>query len=141
MTISEAIEHKRKQYQEGLQSCLCFYAFSKEQFETNKIPKNAPNEEFISCGGGMYIHKSNENKLKHFLEVDSKKLDKEFLQNIDQKEHIYFELLCHECFYTEQPEDILEILKYYYTDESEETLLQKIKEVYSEKLKERRQSQ
>lgn len=136
MTISEAIEKYHSKYYEELHKTGIFYSFTQEQFEENKIPKSAPIEEFISCGNGMYIHKSNEHKLNEFYKTKDKELRKEFLKSIPQEELIYYELLNHECFYTEEPLEILDIIKCYYSEEPEENLVNKIKEIYSKHRKE-----
>lgn len=117
-------------YNEELNKTGIFFAFSNQQFEENKIPKDET-EGFISCGGGMYIHKKNKSKLDDFFNITEKKLQKDFLSKTTIEEMIQYELINHECFLTGEPFEILELIRSYYQDTSEDEIKRKIESIYS----------
>lgn len=120
-----------KTYQEEFKKTGVFWAFSNAQFEENKTHKDAPDNEYLSVGAGGYIHKSNKEKLDYFLKVKSKELAKDFTSKIDIEDLIKYELANHECYYTGNYLDILDLINGYYEDIPREQLADKIKDVYN----------
>lgn len=117
-------------YNEELNKTGIFFAFTKQQFEENKIPKDKT-EGFISCGVGMYIHKSNKSNLDNFFNITEKELQKDFLSKTTIEEMIQYELINHECYYTQEPLEILDLIKGYYEEIPEEEIKAKIESIYS----------
>lgn len=124
-----------KKYDEELMKTGIFFAFSNEQFEENKIPKEAKDNEFISCGMGMFIHKSNKKKLDDFFATTEKELKKELKEKTTIEEMIQYELINHECYYTQEPLEILDLIQSYYQETPEEEIKQKIESIYSKTYK------
>lgn len=120
-----------KKYDEELMKTGIFFAFSKEQFQENKIPKEAQDNEFIFCGMGGYIHESNKKKLDEFFKTTEKQLKKELKDNTTIEEMIQYELINHECYYTQEPFEIIALIKGYYGEIPEEEIKSKIESIYS----------
>lgn len=80
-------------------------------------------------GNGGYIHKSNIDKLNNFLNITVPKLKRKFTDNIKIEEFIEYELVNHECYYTGDFSEVLNIIKKYY-DMSDEEIYIKVKSVY-----------
>lgn len=118
-----------KKYTEELKNTGIFWAFGREQFEDNKTHKDAPDNEYLSVFSGGYIHKSNSSKLDNFFKNIVPKLKKEFTDNIKIEDLIKYELINHECYYTGDFSDVLDIIKDYY-DLPDEEIYQKVKSVY-----------
>ena len=82
-----------------MNECGVFFAFSQNQFEKNKTPKQE-DEKYVSMGGGGYLPKS---KANAWLE-GCKELDAWFKEATKsakiRKENILYELGNHECYYT-----------------------------------------
>jgi len=122
-----------KKYNKELQKSGIFYAFSNEQFKNNKIPSNAPDNEFLSWFGGSYIHKDNKSKLVDFFDVKVKELQKEFKDNIKIEDYIKYELSNHECYYTSDYLSIDYLVIELYPELSIQEVHKKIKEVFYNK--------
>lgn len=129
-------ENYSKKYNDELKKTGIFFAFSDEQFKENQIPKEAPIEDFISCGMGGYIHKSNKKNLDKFFETTEKELKKDFLSKVTIESMIEYELINHECFYTGEPLSIVDLIQSYYEDKTEEEIVNLIKSIYNKKIKE-----
>lgn len=129
-------ENYSKKYDEELMKTGIFFAFSEEQFKENQIPKDEPIEDFISCGMGGYIHKSNKPKLDDFFNRTEKELKKDFVSKITIESMIEYELINHECFYTGEPLSIVDLIQSYYSDKEESEIVNLIKSIYQKKIKE-----
>lgn len=121
----EKMKYEEK-YNEEFNKTGVFWAFSNQQFEENKTHKEAPDNEYISVGAGGYIHKSNKEKLDNFFKVILPKLKKEFVNKINIDNLIEYELINHECYYTGEWHEIIDIIKSYVPDIKED----RIKKVY-----------
>lgn len=119
-----------EQYNKGLNNTGVFWAFSDEQFNENKTHKEAEDKDYISVGMGGYLHKSNKEKFKHFIEVEAKELKKEFTSKININDFIDYELANHECYYTGEYNEVEEIIKAYYEDLTDEEIHEKVKNIY-----------
>lgn len=129
-TFKDYKEEYEQAYNKGLEETGVFFAFSKEQFNENKQPKDAKDNEFISVGLGGYIHESNKKKLDDFINIKAKELQETFKSKVKLDDMIEYELINHECYYTGDYLEILDLIRSYYTELSEEEAINKIKEVY-----------
>lgn len=79
--------------------CGLFFAFSNEQFATNKTPLKE-GEKYVSIGGGGDVPKGNFEKLQTGLKANSDEFDKAVKANNLRYSQIAYEFGNHECFYT-----------------------------------------
>lgn len=107
-------------YNKGLSEAGIFFAFSEEQMQKQMRP-GSKKEDYVSYFGiGDIIHKDDVANLKRFLEVDAPLYLEEFLSNVEQDDLIRYELANHECGYTMDISEVVEIVKdYYKIDEKE----------------------
>ena len=125
--LKEEFENKKN---EEFKKTGIFYAFSNAQWEEQKTHKDAPDNEFVSVGCGAYIHKSNKAKLNNYFENILPQLRKDFIDKINLNDLIDYELINHECWYTGEWFEVVEILKDYNTGLSNEELTEKVREIY-----------
>jgi hypothetical protein len=118
---------KEKMTDDLLKKCGVFFAFSNEQFNENKTPLK-DGEKYISIGGGGYMPKG---KLKDFQEgmksinkIGRKKIEE---NNLAESEILY-ELKNHECFYTGDYSDVVDMFEGTYTEKQ-------IRDVYNKNRK------
>lgn len=130
MFEKEKKEYDNK-YNEELKKTGVFWAFSNEQFEENKTYKNVPDNEYLSIGSGGYIHKSNKEKLDYFFKVTEPNLRKDFISKINIEDFIKYELVNHECFYTGDYSEVINIMQSYYDLPTNE-LFDKVQQVYKQ---------
>lgn len=130
MSFNDAYQEYDKKVNLELDKTGIFYAFSKEQFNENKPIKKAPNTDYLSVGYGAYIYKKDKNKLDKYFNEIAPRLKQELVSKVDIEDFIYYELINHECYYTGDYTDILEVLKPFYKDISDADMLDKIKDVY-----------
>lgn len=109
-----------------------FWAFSNDQFDENKTHKDAPDNEYISIGAGGYIHKSNIDKYKYFINDIAPKLKADFVSKINIDDLISYELINHECYYTGDYSEVVDIVHSYY-DMPIDEIYNKVKNVYMNK--------
>jgi hypothetical protein len=99
-------KEKQTKFDTLLKDCKVFFAFSNEQFETNKTELKE-GEKYISIGAGGYMPKS---YIQTYLD-GSKDIEKWYKKSIkegkQQDAEILYELNNHECFYTGSIDDIL----------------------------------
>lgn len=107
-----------------------FFAFNKDQFDENKTYKNAPDDEYLPIGGGVYIHKVDKSKLDNFYNSIVPKLKKEFLDKIKMEDLIEYELINHESYYTNNYTEVSFLINDYYEDLTLKEVSTKVKEVY-----------
>lgn len=81
---------------------------------------------------GGYIHISNKDKYKNFFNVVAPKLKKDFISKINMDDLIKYELTNHECYYTGDFSEVVEIVHSYY-DISADEIYDKVKNVYTNK--------
>ncbi len=93
-----------------------FFAFSNEQFEKNKTPLRE-GEKYVAIGGGGYLPKGNRAELDAgFAEIE-KWYDGEIADNGLGEEEVMYEIHNHECYYTGDFEDVIEMFEGKYTRE------------------------
>ncbi len=121
-----------KNYNDELKNAGVFWAFSNNQFDENKTYKDAPDNEYISVGAGGYIHKSDKHKFENFVKVIAPKLKADFVSKIEMNDLIKYELINHECYYTGDLSEVVEIVHSYY-DIPIDDIYDKVKNVYMNK--------
>lgn len=98
-TIDAIRKEETEKHTKLFNECGLFWAFSNEQFATNKTPLQE-GEKYVSIGAGGYMPKHNVDKFcKGMAEI--KKWTKEQTKaNKLQEKEIAYELANHECYYT-----------------------------------------
>ena len=129
MQFNQAFKEYDTKANKELNKTGIFYAFSKEQFNKNKIPKDADND-FLHIGGGGYIHKTNKHKLDTYFNDTLPRLKQELTDNINITDLIEYELINHECYYTNDYTEIIDVVKSFYKNITDADLIDKIKSVY-----------
>lgn len=109
-------EEKEKMTDELFKKCGVFFAFSNEQFNKNKTPLKE-GEKYVSIGVGGYMPKGN-----YAAFVEGMKSIKKFGKNKVKENNlaeteILYELNNHECFYTGDYSDVVDMFKGTYTRE------------------------
>lgn len=117
------LEEKRK-YDEAFDKALfdtgLFFAFDRKQFDEEKKPKNAADKQFVSLGIGSYIHKKNLPKYEDFMDNVAPALREDFLKKVSRTDLIKAELGNHECGYTQDYSEVVElVMGYYHLTEAE----------------------
>lgn len=102
-----------------------FFAFSQEQFEDQAKEK----AKYVSCGNGMYCQSEHIETLKTEYPTIIKNARELDLKENGESAIIRRELFNHECFYTNDIEEVVERLEPYGI--SEESILNKFKEIRS----------
>lgn len=127
--FEDAKKEYDKKYNKGLKKAGIFFAFGDQQFEENKTHKKAPDSEYISIGSGGYFHKSNKSKVYNFFNVELPEIREEFLNKIKMEDLIEYELVNHECYYTESIMPVAGIVSSYYNMPIGE-VYKKVQELY-----------
>jgi len=116
MTLHEIRQAREARLSELFKATGLFFAFSNKQFEENKTPLKE-GEKYAVFGGGGYFPASNKQKMTDGLE----EIEKWHRSEIDaaglQDEEILYELHNHECFYTGDIEDVVELFEGRYSRE------------------------
>ena len=84
----------------------CFFAFSNSQFEEGKIKAGITDQKILSGGAGLYGTKEGIKKL--FADYDA--IDKEIAENCDPQDVYNYEFDNHECSYTNDDEQPINIV-------------------------------
>jgi hypothetical protein len=107
MKYNEVKRQEQKKYDELLEQCGVFWAFSKEQFLKNKTPLKE-GEKYASIGAGGFMPKSNFDKF-----IDGTKSIEKWCKVAvkDCTDAILYELNNYECFYTGDITDAMPRLK------------------------------
>ena len=93
-----------------------FFAFSNEQFEKNKTPLRE-GEKYVALGNGGYLPKGNVEAFHAGLEEIDKWYDGEIADNSLGEAEVMYEIHNHECYYTGDFEDVIEMFEGKYTRE------------------------
>lgn len=99
-----------------IKECKMFFAFSKKQFQENKTELNE-GEKYLSIGMGAYLPKSNLKKWEDGMDEINNWARNIIKQNKLEENEILYELRNHECFYTGEIDDVLDMFKDIYTEE------------------------
>lgn len=116
-------KEKEKMVSELFEKCGVFFAFSEKQFEENKTPLKE-GEKYVSIGGGGYLPKGKVNELTEGMEA----IERFGKQTVKKKNLVEAEILDelqnHECFYTGDISDVVDLFEGTYTK-------QQIRDVYN----------
>lgn len=116
MNLQEIKKTEEKLISKLFEDCGVFFAFSNEQFQTNKTPLEE-GEKYVSIGAGGYLPKSKLQLFNESYDNITKWKKNEIKSNKLRKDHILYELNNHEAFYTGDLEDTLNALGSEYTIE------------------------
>lgn len=125
MTYHEIKEKHQTAYNKIMEENQLFWAFSDEQFKEGLAKINLPKGEKLTrfIGGGFLPSKNFDKMIEQMKEAD-KEEKRELKNNKDIKNKaILYELSNHECFYTGEIDNVVELFKDIYTVED-------IKKVY-----------
>lgn len=120
--IRQAKQEYSNLYNNKIAEIGVFFAFDEKQFDENKTPKTAKDNEFISLGAGGYIWKDNLQKLQDYNTRGHQKEKQDFLNKIDKDTFILYELLNHEAYYTYELDETLDTMRNYYPNITEEAI-------------------
>jgi hypothetical protein len=116
-------KEKEKMTTELFKECGVFFAFSDKQFEENKTPLKE-GEKYVSIGGGGYLPKGKVDAfMKGMKAINSYGKQKVKKGNLQESEILY-ELQNHECFYTGDISDVVDLFEGTYT-------VKQIRDVYN----------
>ena len=139
--MEKNFEEIKKEYdektQEELKKTGIFYAFSNEQFEEYRTHKDIQGKKYFSIGCGAYIHEDDKQKLDNYFNVILPKLKKDFIKKINIDDLIEYELINHECYYTGNYLEIVELMENYLESDitQRNNIIEKIKNVYNKNYK------
>lgn len=102
--------------------CEVFFAFSDKQFNENKTPLKE-DDKYVTFIGGGYLPKSNVEKLKEGMANTNSWEREQIKANNLQETEIAYELNNHECYYTGEIDEVVDLFEGIYT-------VEEIKEVY-----------
>lgn len=109
-TIQEINKEQEGKLSALLDTCGIFFAFSNEQFESNK----KEGVRYVRGYHGMIIPKDNVKLFERKFDEYCEEKDTMFRENIDMKEYILYQLNNHECFYTGDYVEVLELVESIY---------------------------
>ena len=116
MNIQELKKVKQQKVDKLIKDCSLFFAFSDEQFATNKTPLKE-GEKYVSIGAGGYMPKGFVKAFQDGMKEINKQFKEAVKGNKLRDSHILYELNNHEAYYTGEIEDTLETLGKGYTYE------------------------
>ena len=108
-------KEKEKMTDDLLKKCGVFFAFSNEQFNENKTPLKE-GEKYVSIGGGGYMPKSNVDDFREGMKAIKQIGKKKVKENNLAETEILYELNNHECFYTGDYSDVVDMFEGTYTE-------------------------
>ena len=108
---SELKSEKQVKYNNLMNECNVFWAFNSEQFNEGLAKcELSEGEKIVSIGAGGYIAKKNVQSL-----IDGQKAIEKWFKlatKTMKEEHILYELNNHECFYTGNIQEAVNVLPY-----------------------------
>jgi hypothetical protein len=124
-------KEKQKMTTELFKECGVFFAFSDKQFEENKTPLKE-GEKYVSIGGGGYLPKGQVDAfMKGMKAINSYGKQKVKKGNLQESEILY-ELQNHECFYTGDISDVVDLFEGTYTEKQIRDVYNKHREANQE---------
>lgn len=115
-TISEVKAAQQLKVNELMTNCGVFWAFSNEQFLTNKTPL-AEGEKYVSIGAGGYMPKGKVEAFKSGMKEIKAWYKSAIKKDGLRRAYIIYELNNHEAFYTGDIDLAVEVLGSDYTRE------------------------
>lgn len=119
-------KEKERMTSELFEKCGVFFAFSNEQFAKNKTPLKE-GEKYVSIGAGGYMPKGNVDAFRKGMKEISQFGKNKVKENKLDETEILYELNNHECFYTGDYSDVVDMFKGTYTEEQ-------IRDVYNKNI-------
>jgi len=131
---SDIRKEKEQMTTDLFKKCGVFFAFSDKQFEENKTPLKE-GEKYVSIGAGGYMPKGSFDAFRDGMKaINQLGKDKVKKGNLAETEILY-ELRNHECFYTSDYSDVVDMFKGTYTEKEISDVYNKHYEKESEKFK------
>jgi len=124
LNYQELKEEKGVKMNDLFSTCLVFFAFSNDQFEKNKTPKNE-GEKYVSIGHGGYMPQSKVQNLISGQKEIEKWYKIELKKTKSNEADILNELNNYECFYTGDIDDAVSALSDRYTKEEVQAVYKK----------------
>ncbi len=115
-TLTEIRKEEEEKHTQLFSECGLFWAFSNEQFATNKTPLQE-GEKYVSIGAGGYMPKHNIDKFEKGMKEIGKWRKGEIKSNKLQYKQIAYELSNHECYYTGDISDVVDLFAGTYSAE------------------------
>lgn len=110
----ESLGQIRKEREDRMSALIkdtgVFFAFSNKQFEENKTPI-AEGEKYASIGGGGYLPSKNKQAFRDGIDAIDAWYDAAVTESGFEDEEIVYELHNHECFYTGDPDPVIEMFE------------------------------
>jgi hypothetical protein len=120
-------KEKQKMTTELFEKCGVFFAFSEEQFEENKTPLKE-GEKYVSIGGGGYMPKGSIKAFEEGMKAISNYGKQKVKQGNLAESEILYELQNHECFYTGDISDVVDLFEGTYTEKQIRDVYNKYRE-------------
>jgi hypothetical protein len=130
-TILDLKKERENKHSILFKSVGLFFAFSNTQFEESKTTLKE-GDKYVSIGAGGYLPKSNVDEFLKGMSEISKWYKKEIKNNKASEKEVAYELSNHECFYTNDISDVVEMFKGIYTKEFIQKVYEKEKVKYRE---------
>lgn len=111
MTYKKFKEETKEKFNQLFEDYGIFWAFDNKQFEENKTPLEE-GDKYVQLGAGGFMPKSKVKEFKKAKKEFFEKYWKTIEENNWKELEILYELRNHECFYTGDIEDALEVLPY-----------------------------
>jgi len=115
-SLEELKQQEKNKHTELFHKVGLFWAFSNQQFQENKTPLKE-GEKYVSIGAGGYLPKGNVDQFLKGMEDIKKWYNGEIKKNKSEEAEIIYELYNHECFYTNDISDVIEMFEGTYTRE------------------------
>jgi hypothetical protein len=125
-TVSELHTERENKNSELFKKVGLFFAFSNQQFDENKTPLKE-GEKYVHIGAGGYLPKGNVDEFLNGMEEINKWYKGEIKNNKAEEKEITYELHNHECFYTGDITDVVEMFEGTYTEEQIQKVYNKIR--------------
>lgn len=115
-TLGEIRKEREDRVNELMKRTGVFFAYSNKQFEENRTPLRE-GEKYVSIGAGGYLPKGNVEAFHAGFEEIDKWYDGEIAGNGLGEAEVMYEINNHECYYTGDFEDVIEMFEGKYTRE------------------------
>lgn len=127
MNYIQLRKEREQKYNDLFRECQVFWAFSNQQFNEGLEKHNLKKEDLVTYIGGGFLPKSNVTKLEEGMDTIDKWEEDTIKEFSLVEAHIKYELSNHECWYTGDISDAVNVLPY-----PEEKVLEVYKKYYSE---------
>lgn len=111
-TISQIKEECQSKISAMLAELGVFFAFSNQQFDEHK----KEGVTYVQMGMGMIAPKENAKLVREAIDRINAETGEAYRERVPINEYILYELYNHECFYTGNYSEILELVQFHYPD-------------------------